>query len=174
LGKGITEMKKALTLAVAGCVGFVAGYAVCEFLRKPSGEYPSIESNDFLSTRYDFGETARSRASVAGVRVPDDARDVFYAIGGLKPVVELVAFTVRNREPSGYIDELAGGTAEKRSLARFLGTGWFGGSEYQTIMFAPSNLDSQTAVGWTIREGVHAVACADAAQRRIFIEIVGD
>ena len=124
-----------------------------------------------LGVSYHFGEEARSRAEVAGLMIPRSATDVFYCIGGLKPVVEFIAFTLPSREVWPLLTSLSGKKkTDVHELPYFEGPELFGGN-HGTLLFNTTGSASKVGIEWKIKEHLQAACVINEASGRVFIFI---
>lgn len=125
-----------------------------------------------LGVNFDFGEAARRSAAVEGITIPKNAIDSFYGIGGLKPVIEFVAFTLPVQEVWPYITSISGKKkSDIHALLMFQGPELFGKERYRTVLFDTSGVTSMNGVEWEIKGHVHASCVVNEFSGRIFIII---
>ena len=125
-----------------------------------------------FGVNFDFGEEARRSAAVAGVIIPKNATDSFYGIGGLKPVVEFIAFTLPAQEAWPYITSVSGKQkSDSHELLGFQGPEQFGKDRYRTALFDTSGITSMKGVEWEIKGRVHVSCVVNEISGRIFVVI---
>lgn len=139
------------------------------FAGKSSGEMRSKgDDASVFGVHHSFGEEARALATVAGVKIPPDAIDCFYSIGGLKPA-EFVAFTVSKDRLWPCVAALTGRTkSESRALLHGGGPDMFG-EECRTILYDLSRISAPVAIDWKLKGDRSAECVIDEVAGRVFV-----
>jgi hypothetical protein len=153
--------------------GVALGWAIGVFIRPETGESrDGFADASMLGVKFDFGEEAQRLAAVAGVTIPKNAIDSFYGIGGLKPVIEFVAFTLPVQEVWPFITSISGKKkSDIQALPMFQGPELFGKERHRTVLFDTSGVTSMNGVEWEIKGRVHASCVVNEFSGRIFIVI---
>ena len=156
--------------------GVALGWAIGMLTRPETGESrDGFGEASVLGVNFEFGEAARRSAAVAGVTIPKNAMDSFYGIGGLKPVIEFIAFTLPAQEVWPFITSISGKKkSDIHALLMFQGPELFGKERYRTVLFDTSGVTSMNGVEWEIKGRPHASCVVNESSGRIFIIITSN
>jgi hypothetical protein len=154
--------------------GLLFGWIICSINQPATGENrDNFQDAGVLGVKYDFGEEARRSAAVAGIEMPTNAIDCFYGIGGLKPVIEFVAFTLPVQEVWPFVKSVSGKQkSDLQTLISFQVPELFGKEHYRTVLFDVSGISSPKGIIWEIKNHLQVNCVVDENSGRIFIEII--
>ncbi len=163
---------------MSGIIFTITIYGVVNVF-KYSARSESTASDILFGVDVKYGDEARKSAHMAGVYVPENATDCYYCIGGIKPVIEFVAFSVPQNELWHSVKAATGINKQKfypKGKGDFilepLKPELFG-KKYKTILYDLSSPDL-LGTGFTIWDSVPARCFVNQEQNRIFIQITSD
>ena len=127
------------------------------------------EDAALIGVNHYYGEPARELSRGIGVEIPQDGVDCYYSIGGLKPVLEFVAFTVPKERLWPSVIALTGKDKSGASVPiHAIGPELFG-EEYRTVLYDVSRIANPLVVDWRLNSDQLAECVVDEAAGRLFI-----
>lgn len=165
--------KKLFHVTVGLCLGVVAGWILfppCDPCSEVRGTDDTSLDSDVLGVNFKYGDSAKSASKVAGLPIPDDSRDWYYCIAGLKGVTEFIAFSVPIEQLWPTVEMI---TQKKKN--DFLPSDYFKGPEsfgdkYRTLLF---NVSQHRLISCSFDlNGLWAICAVNEAESRILVNIM--
>jgi hypothetical protein len=166
-------MKKIILPFIAGVIAAIIIpilYSVITYKSEPNG----FPDSDIFSVDVSYGIPAKAAAAVAGINMPETATDCYYCIGGLKPVMEFISFSVPSDEIWTEVKKITEKTeADFSSDITWKADPGEYGPQYQTLLF---DLSSESLISslFNISGGLNATCFVDSTRNRVLIWIRSD
>jgi hypothetical protein len=154
--------------------GIVLGWGIGKRTQPVTGELRDSNQADasIFGVNLFYGAEARRLAGNAGITIPTNAIDSFYGVGGIKPVLEFIAFTIPKQEVWPFITSISGKKKfDGQTVPAFQGPELYGMEQYRTILFDTSGITLTNIISWEIREHLHANCAVNEISGRVFIVI---
>jgi hypothetical protein len=172
-------MKRTVSAFIAGFL-LASLFSLIQDYKNVSDEKQECQNySDIFGVDCYYGESARKSAEAVGIIVPPCATDCFYAIGGLKPVIDFIAFTPpRGKlwETVKIITSQERDVFQRKSVFQF--SDFLYGPEsfsenYRSLLFNVSSSDILTC-NFILHKSLFSICAVDETAQRIFIIIRSD